>query len=81
MLTNKQFRNIQNFDDLSKNYQRVFRYRLRKSSSTMIRDLKILLLKHQELGMKIDDLVDVQELKDLVRTYTKLKEKCYYASL
>jgi TRAP-type mannitol/chloroaromatic compound transport system substrate-binding protein len=81
MLTNRQLRNLQNFDSLSKNYKRVLRYRLRKASVKTIKDMKLLLLKHQDLNMKIDDLVDVQELKDLVRTYTKLKERCYYASL
>jgi hypothetical protein len=81
MLTNKQFRNIQNFDGLSKNYKRVLRYRLRKASSRTIKDLKLLLLKHQDLSIKIDDLVDVCELKDLVETYVKLKKVHDYANV
>jgi hypothetical protein len=81
MFTNKQIANIQNFDGLSKNYKRVLRYRIRKASCKAIKDLKLLLLKHQDLSIKIDDLVDVQELKDLVETYVKLKKRCYYANL
>ena len=80
MLTNKQITNIQNFDGLSKNYKGVLRYRLRKASSKTIKDLKLLLLKHQDLNIKIDDLVDIQELKDLVETYVKLRKRCDYAN-
>jgi hypothetical protein len=79
MLTNKQITNIKNFDGLSKNYKRVLRYRLRKTSSKTIKDLKLLLLKHHDMDIKIDDLVDVQELRDLVETYVKLKKRCDYA--
>ena len=81
MLTDRQIHNIQNFDKLTSNHRRVFRYFLRNKCDKVLKHLKFILLNYERLHMRPDDIVNLKDLKELVRIVSKINEKKFYRSL
>jgi len=81
MLTNRQIENIQNFDNLNSNHRRVFRYFLRKKCEKTIKHLTFVLLNHQNLNMKPEDIVNLKDLAELVRAVERVNRRQFYDKL
>ena len=73
MLTPTDIKNIENFQRLNKNHQRVFRYRIKNKSKKSIKDLNYLLLNYNKLKLKIEDFIDPDYLISLVDTIKELE--------
>jgi len=78
MLTNKQIANIRNFDNLTSNHRRVFRYMLRKKCEKTINHLIFVLANYEKLHLRPEDIVNLQNLEELIKILTKIKEKQHY---
>lgn len=65
MLTQREKENINNFETLKKNHQRVFKHRLKKRCLSAIKDLRFVIINYEKLGIKIDLFVDINELMGL----------------
>lgn len=74
MLTPTDYKNIDGFNNLKKNNQRVFKCRLIKKCRSAITDLDFVLLHYEGLGLKVDKVIDINELKKLIEMYENLKK-------
>ena len=72
MLTPSDHHKINNFKDLNPNHQRVFKHRLIKKCKASIKDLKYVSLNYEKLNLKIDKIIDTEELSDLIEIYENL---------
>lgn len=69
MLTPTDKRNIQKFETLKPNHQRVFKHRLRHKCITAIKDIEYVLTYCNELQIRPDKFVDINSLISLMKTY------------
>lgn len=81
MITDRNIKNIQNFDKLKPNHRRVFRYHLRKKCEKIINHLMFVLANHEKLRLQPEDVIKIKELEELVKLFTKIKEKQTYKNL
>jgi hypothetical protein len=72
MLTPTDKRNIQNFENLSANHQRVFKHRLIKKCGASFQEIEVVLRNYKKLGIKIEKAVDIVQLATLLELYSKL---------
>jgi len=73
MLTPSDIKNIENFDKLNSNHQRVFRFRIKNKCKYSIKDLNYILLNYNKLKLKLDDFIDIDSLINFVDTIEKLE--------
>lgn len=78
MLTKRQIENIQNFDKLNSNHRRVFRYFLKKKCEKTLKHLIFVLSSHQNLNMKPEDIVNLKDLTELVKTAERVNKRKFY---
>lgn len=78
MLTNRQIENIQNFDKLNSNHRRVFRYFLRRKCEKTIKHLTFVLINHQNLNMRPEDIINLKDLTELVRVVERVNKRQLY---
>lgn len=74
MLTPTNKKNIKNFEKLTVNHKRVFRHRLIKKFLQFQKDLEIVLLNHEKLGIKVNKIVDIVQLTKLLELYENLSK-------
>ena len=74
MLTPTDKKNIRNFENLTINHQRVFRHRLIKKFLQFQIDLEIVLLNYAKLGIKINKIIDINQLTKLLELYENLSK-------
>lgn len=74
MLTQRSLENISRFNELTSNYKRIFRYRLKMRVRESLKELLYILTKLQELKISLDDVVELEDLKEIVGAYVKMKE-------
>ncbi len=72
MLTPSDMKKVKNFDKLDKNHQRVFKHRLIKKCIRSQEDLEFILLNYDKLKIKIDKIIDINQLIKLLETYENL---------
>jgi len=72
MLTPTDRKNIKNFERLNLNHKRVFKHRLIKKCLKAQRDIEFVLLHYDELGLKIDKVIDIIQLSKLMELYEEL---------
>ena len=72
MLTPTDKRNIQSFELLNQNHQRVFKHRLRKKCISAIKDIECVLSHCRELKIKPDKFVDINSIISLIKTYEEI---------
>lgn len=69
MLTQAERRNILNFAKLRPQHQYILRYRLRKKCIKTLLDLEFLLLHCQDIGLKPEEIVQIDALKRVMEAY------------
>lgn len=74
MLTPTDKKNIKNFESLTINHQRVFKHRLINKFQQFQQDLEIVLLNYEKLNLKVDRLVDINQLTKLLELYENLNK-------
>ena len=74
MLTPTDLKNIKDFKKLKINHQRVFKHRLIKKCLKFQKDFEYLLLNHERLNLKIDKVIDIIQLENVVETYENLQK-------
>ena len=74
MLTPTDKINIEKFNILNLNHQRVFRHRLTRKFQQFQHDLEIVLLNHEKLGIRINKIVDINQLTKLLELYEDLNK-------
>ena len=72
MLTPTNLKNIKNFKSLKTNTQRVFKHRLIKKCSSSLKDIEYILLNREKLNIKVDKIIDISQLVNLLDLYEKL---------
>lgn len=72
MLTPTDIKNIKNFESLKVNHKRVFKHRLIKKCSSSLRDIEIVLNNYEKLNLKIDKVLDINQLINLLELYESL---------
>ena len=74
MLTPTNKKNIENFENLSINRQRVFKHRLIKQCQQSLKDIEYVLLNYEKLNLKIDKVIDINQLIKLLELYEDLSK-------
>jgi hypothetical protein len=74
MLTPTDKQNIENFDRLSINHQRVFKHRLIQKCQQFQKDFEFVLLNLEKLNLKVDKITDIVKLKRLLELYGDLSK-------
>ena len=69
MLSNIDIKNIRNFENLKVNHQRVLRWKLRKKCTKLLYHLEYLLLNHDKLKIKPNEIIDTEQLKKVIDLY------------
>ncbi len=72
MLTPTDIKNIEGFQKLPPNHQRVFKHRLIKKCIMSQEDLEFILLNYDKLKIKIDKIIDINQLTKLLELYENL---------
>lgn len=72
MLTKRDIKNIENFESLTKNHQRVFKHRIIKKSLKFQKDLEFLLLNQERMGINIDKIIDINQILKLLKMYEEI---------
>jgi len=74
MLTPTDKKNIENFEKLNLNHQRVFKHRLIKKFREFQEDLEFVLLNYERLGIKVDKIINIVQLTKLLELYENLSK-------
>jgi hypothetical protein len=74
MLTPSDFINIKNFENLDINHQRVFKHRLIKKFRKFQEDLEFVLLYYEKMNIKVDKIIDINQLTKLLELYENLSK-------
>lgn len=74
MLTPTDKKNIETFDSLTLNHQRVFKHRLIKKFRQFQEDLEFVLLHFEKLSIKVDKIVEINQLTKLLELYENLSK-------
>ena len=72
MLTPTDKKNIERFETIPINHQRVFRHRLIKKFREFQQAMEFVLLNYEKLGIKIDKIIDIIQLTKLLELYENL---------
>ena len=72
MLTPTDQKNLNNFEKLVSNHQRVFKHRIIEKCNSALRDIEIVAGYHKKLKLKIDKFLDIKKLVDLMELYEDL---------
>ena len=72
MLTPSDIKKIKNFENLTISHQRTFRHRLCKKFINFQKDLEIVLLNYENLGIKIGKVIDIVQMTKLLELYENL---------
>lgn len=73
MITPSDLVKIKNFDWLSPNHKRVFKYRLIRKCRQFQRDLEVVVLHAQSLNIDIDKVIDLVQFVNIIETYQNRK--------
>mgnify|MGYP001564963605 CR=1 FL=1 len=74
MLTPTDKKNIETFDNLTLNHQRVFKHRLIKKFRQFQNDMEFVLLHFEKLDIKVDKIADINQLTKLLELYENLSK-------
>lgn len=74
MLTFTDKKNIETFGSLTLNHQRVFKHRLIKKFRRFQEDLEFVLLYFERLDIKVDKVIDINQLTKLLELYENLSK-------
>lgn len=72
MLTPTDKKNIERFEALPFNHQRVFKHRLIKKCASALKDIEVVLNNHEKLKIQIDKVLDINQLINLMEWYENL---------
>ncbi len=72
MLTPTNKNNIEKFENLNINHQRVFKHRLIQKCQQSLKDVEYVLLHYEKLNLKIDRAIDISQLTNLLELYENL---------
>ncbi|MDO8623243.1 MAG: hypothetical protein Q7R52_03270 [archaeon] len=74
MLTPSDRKKIENFESLKINHQRVFKHRLIKKCRQFPEDLEFVLMYYDKMGIKVDKIIDINQLTKLLELYENLSK-------
>lgn len=74
MLTPTDKKNIENFETLTLNHQRVFKHRLIQKCVKFQKDFEFVLLNFSKLNIKVDKIVDIAQLTKLLELYEDISK-------
>jgi len=74
MITPTDKRNIENFEGMKINHQRVFKHRLIKKCRQFQKDIEFVMLNHDRLGIKADKIIDIVQLTKVFELYENLSK-------
>ena len=74
MLTPTDKKNLEDFKNLKINTQRVFKHRLIKKFRSFQEDLEFVLLHYEKLNLKVDKIIDINQLTKLLELYENLSK-------
>ena len=72
MLTPSDRKKIEDFEKLNVNHQRVFKHRLIKKCLQFQKDIEFILLHHEKLKIKVDKIIDIDQITKLLEIYENL---------
>jgi len=72
MLTPTDKENLMNFEKLKSTHQRVFKHRLMKKCTSSLKDIEVVLSNHERLKIKINKVLDINQLVNLMDWYEKI---------
>ena len=72
MLTPSDIKKIKNFENLTISHQRTFRHRLCKKFIRFQQDLEVVLLHYEKMNIKVDKIIDINQLTKLLKLYEDL---------
>jgi len=72
MLTPTDKKNINNFENLKEGHKRTFKHRLIKKFRKFQEDLEVVLLHSEEMKIKVDKIIDINQLTKLLKLYGDL---------
>lgn len=72
MLTPTDKRNLKNFEKLTSNHQRVFKHRIKEKCNSALKDIGVVANYHEKLKFKVDKILDINQLVNLMDLYEKL---------
>ena len=74
MLTPSDIKKIKNFENLTISHQRTFRHRLCKKFIRFQQDLEVVLLHYEKMNIKVDKIIDINQLTKLLELYENLSK-------
>ena len=74
MLTPSDIKNINNFENLKEGHKRTFKHRLIKKCRQCQKDLEIVLLHYEKMNIKVDKIININQLTKLLKLYEDLKK-------
>jgi len=72
MLTPTDKNNIKNFESLKEGHKRTFKHRLIKKCRQFPEDLEVVLLHYEKINIKVDKIIDINQLTKLLKLYENL---------
>jgi hypothetical protein len=72
MLTPTDIENLKNFEKLKPNHKRVFKHRITEKCISSLKDIEVVLTYHEQLRLKINKILDIDHLMNLMEWYEKL---------
>ena len=72
MLTPSDIKNINNFENLKEGHKRTFKHRLIKKFRQFQEDLEVVLLHYEKMNIKVDKIIDINQLIKLLKLYEDL---------
>ena len=75
MLTLIDHSNIKRFNELSKNHQKVFRYRIKNKFKGIFNDILTILDNYEKLGISPEKLINLSQLMKIIEKYKEVIQK------
>ena len=72
MLTPSDIKKIKNFENLEEGHKRTFKHRLCKKFIRFQQDLEVVLLHYEKMNIKVDKIIDINQLTKLLKLYEDL---------
>jgi len=72
MLTPTDIKNMENFENLKEGHKRIFKHRLIKKFRQFQEDLEVVLLHYEKMKIKVDKIIDINQLTKLLKLYEDL---------
>jgi hypothetical protein len=72
MLTPTDKRNLNNLEKLTPNHKGVFKHRIKKKCNSALKDIEFVARNCEKFGFKIDKILNINQLTNLILCYEKL---------